>query len=775
MRNVSTRLLLALGLALLAGCSPTPSTSGSARLAVSTRKAVTSVPSGISRVTVTSSAEDMSPLPVELKLANGVWGGIIGDIPAGSDRTFQAQAFDSWGNLRFEGTASGITIGAGQSSLVAITLQEVNAPPPYINESPLIDSLVVSSSTVLAGDTLLLEATAHDPNESDSFWYSWSATGGYFFSDYNHTTAWQAPSSSGVYRLTLTVTDSAGTSSSISLEVVVHGGAEGSAEITISFNGSPGVSSVRASRSPLEVGQTTTVSAAASDLDGDTLSYAWSANCEGSWEDASSSTAQFTPTALPPGVCNNCHLTVTVSDDKGGQTTGTVALCVNTPSTGSHSPPSIARSYRSSDTASANQVLTYAVVASDPEGSALSFSWTANSGTLGTAASGPFNSSITWKAPLCAGVGVSPAITATVINAFGMTATRSFPITGLPTCAPGTWASTGALSTARQYATATLLPNGKVLVAGGYHSTYSYTYLATAELYDPATGTWSPAGAMASPRYQHTATLLPNGKVLVVGGYAGSSGALATAELYDPATGTWSQTSTMASTRYNHLATLLAHGKVLIAGGNGGSSGTLTKAELYDPATGTWSPTGSMTTSRQYATATLLPDGKVLVAGGSGYYSGLTAAELYDPATGTWRAARSMVSPRYNHSATLLPNGKVLVAGGYNYDPMATAEVYDPSTDKWSTTGSMISPRSSQTATLLPSGKVLAVGGASYYANQTTAEVYDPSTSTWSIAVPMTVPRSSHTATLLSNGDVLIAGGYSYWDGTLKAAELFKP
>ncbi len=779
MNNAFTRLLLVLGLALLAGCSPdssSPSDTGSAQFAVSISQALTSNPSNVSRVTVTSSAADLSPSSVNLTLSNGVWSGILGDIPTGAGRTFVAQAFDYSGTLRFQGTASGVTIGAEQSSLVAITLQEVNAAPPYNNEAPIIDSLVVSSSTVLVGGNISLAATAHDPNVRDSFWYSWSSTDGYFSSDYSGNATWYAPASSGSYTLTLTVTDSAGTSSSIAVVVVVHGGGEGSAEISVSFNNSPSVSAVSASLSPLDVGQKTTVSATATDADGDALSYTWSASCKGTWDNASSREAGFTPTELPSGMCNNCNLTVTISDGKGGQTTGTVALCVSSSASDSHAAPSISRSYRSSDTASANQVLSYEVAATDPQDSALTFSWMANAGTLGRATNGVSNSSNTWTAPLCVGAGVSPAITATVTNAFGLTATRSFPVTGLPTCAPGAWASTGSMSTARGYSTATLLSDGKVLVTGGYnYPYYSYNYLATAEVYDPAAGTWSATGSMSTARYQHTATLLANGKVLVAGGYSSSSN-LATAQLYDPATGTWSATGSMASARYRHTATLLPNGKVLVVGGYG-SSGYLATAELYDPSTGTWSAAGSMSTGRYQHTATLLPNGKVLIAGGyTSYSSSLATAQLYDPATGTWTTTGSMASSRYAHTATLLPNGKVLVAGGSTYyNTLAASEVYDPSTGLWSVTGSMVSPRSGQTATLLANGKVLVVGGAAYYNNETTAELYDPSTGTWGIVVTMTVPRSLQTATLLSSGDVLIAGGYSYWSSYLSAAELFKP
>ena len=139
--------------------------------------------------------------------------------------------------------------------------------------------------------------------------------------------------------------------------------------------------------------------------------------------------------------------------------------------------------------------------------------------------------------------------------------------------APFTFGNTGSLNTARYFHTATLLPNGKVLVAGGAGS--SGNYLASAELYNPASGSWTPTGSLANARYAHTATLLPNGKVLVAGG-AGTS-----TELYDPASGTWAVTGNLATGRLYHTATLLPNGKVLVAGGD--NIGSLASAELYDP------------------------------------------------------------------------------------------------------------------------------------------------------------------------------------------------
>src|SRR5207302_1098962 len=144
-----------------------------------------------------------------------------------------------------------------------------------------------------------------------------------------------------------------------------------------------------------------------------------------------------------------------------------------------------------------------------------------------------------------------------------------------------TWSETGSLITARAQHTATLLPNGKVLVTGG---TNNCCVFASAELYDPAAGSWTATGSLATARDHHTATLLPDGKVLVAGGYGGDGAYLASAELYDPASGTWAATGSLANKRYVHTATLLPNGKVLVAGGHDGN-GHLASAELYEPAT----------------------------------------------------------------------------------------------------------------------------------------------------------------------------------------------
>jgi Kelch motif len=327
--------------------------------------------------------------------------------------------------------------------------------------------------------------------------------------------------------------------------------------------------------------------------------------------------------------------------------------------------------------------------------------------------------------------------------------------------AAGTWSTTGSMTAARTLFgegefTATLLTDGRVLVAGGFQCSgvcSPVPNVASAELYNPITGSWSPTGSMTVAREFHTATRLLDGRVLVAGG--DSSGT--SAELYDPTTGTWSPTGSTSVGRFGFIATLLLDGRVLVAGG--GANGT--SAELYDPATGTWSPTGSTSVGRFGFPATRLRDGRVLVAGGG---ANNTSAELYDPTTGTWSPTGSMSVGRFGFPATLLMDGRVLIVGGGANG--TSAELYDPTTGAWSPTGST-SGRFFSTATLLMDGTVLVTGGSP---NGTSAELYDPTTGTWS-ATASTTACCFSSATLLLTGRVLVAGGFP--NGT--AAELFNP
>ena len=330
------------------------------------------------------------------------------------------------------------------------------------------------------------------------------------------------------------------------------------------------------------------------------------------------------------------------------------------------------------------------------------------------------------------------------------------------------FAATGSLAIGHGEASATLLPTGKVLIVGGWQVPNS---LSSAELYDPASGTWTATGSLANGRRLHTATLLPNGKVLVVGGLANENFGIVSAELYDPASGTWTTTGSPIKLRVRHTATLLPSGKVLVVGGDKAPA----SAELYDPASGTWTETARLGNGRNLHTATLLPNGKVLVAGGFNAASEyLASAELYDPANGTWTSTGSLGTARVIHTATLLPSGKVLVAGGYGPSVLASAELYDPASGTWTSTGSFAIARSYQTATLLPNGKVLVAGGFNASNDPiTSAELYDPAGGTWTTTASLVDARYQHMATLLPNGRVLVAGGIT-GSGSVNSAELYE-
>jgi hypothetical protein len=293
------------------------------------------------------------------------------------------------------------------------------------------------------------------------------------------------------------------------------------------------------------------------------------------------------------------------------------------------------------------------------------------------------------------------------------------------------------MATVRAGSTATLLPDGHVMFAGGYNCAPAGQdgSWASAELYDPATGTFSPTGSMAVPRQQHTATRMADGRVLIVGGLTGNRATaageitlvsyqtaetdhfLATAEVYDPTTGTFRVTGSMSTPHRGHTATLLQDGRVLVVGNGGESSPSGTAADLYDPATGKFSKTGSMKSGRWLHTATLLQDGRVLILGGRSPRDSVRAtAELYDPRSGAFSAAGSMHEGRQQHTATLLPDGRVLIAAGYWSDGqkwrvLSSTEMYDPGTKAFSPIGSMGTPRDGHAAVLLDDGRVLIVGG----------------------------------------------------------------
>jgi hypothetical protein len=248
------------------------------------------------------------------------------------------------------------------------------------------------------------------------------------------------------------------------------------------------------------------------------------------------------------------------------------------------------------------------------------------------------------------------------------------------------WYSVGRLLTPRLLITATVLRNGRVLVVGSSD---------TCEVYDPAQMVWKPTGSLHAPRSQHTATLLKTGEVLVAGGVGG--GFLRTAELYDPIRQVWLQTTSLPQDTFGHTATLLPNGNVLVAGGMDNLGRGRTDCLLYDRATQTWTDTTPLNVGRTNHTATPMSNGWVMVVGGYGQLGEvLNSAEMFDPGPKEWRQTSALHVARIGHTTTLLPNGDMLVAGGSN-----SCEKYDSIRNAWDFTGFLNTARGYHTATLL--------------------------------------------------------------------------
>jgi hypothetical protein len=360
-----------------------------------------------------------------------------------------------------------------------------------------------------------------------------------------------------------------------------------------------------------------------------------------------------------------------------------------------------------------------------------------------------------------------------------------FSVVGAPwPSGTGTVAEIAAMHIARASHTSTLLPNGKVLIAGGFAgSGGEYNPYRTAELYDPSSGTFQSAAEMTIGRSGHTATLLKNGKVLIVGGWTGRYDLRGSAEIYDPAANTFTPTGNLVIERAGNTATLLADGRVLVAGGEDRQENAIVNAEIYDPATGKFTATGGMADPRGAHTATALRDGRVLiVGGGSGHYPSQNVyrtAELYDPATGKFSSAGQMSVGRHKHAAILLRSGKVLIVGGSDnrdwHGEYASAEIYDPVSRTFIVTGAMNTSRFKLPAAvaLLSNGRVLVAGGGPF------AEVYDETTGTFTmVSGSLGAARFFASTTLLSGGRALITGGYAENSGSLPAtpaAWLYQP
>ncbi|PWU19155.1 MAG: hypothetical protein C5B50_07265 [Verrucomicrobia bacterium] len=325
--------------------------------------------------------------------------------------------------------------------------------------------------------------------------------------------------------------------------------------------------------------------------------------------------------------------------------------------------------------------------------------------------------------------------------------------------ASGNFSRTGSMNFARLYHSATLLANGQVIVVGGI---YGLGAEQSAELYNPANNKFTLAGNLNTGRWQHQAALLPDGRVLVAGGFDTNDNFSAAAELFNPSTGTWTATGSMSTGRVDFVLITLPNGLVLAAGGNGYNV-TFSSAELYNPATGGWIPTGNLTAPFSLGNGVLLHNGQVLAG-----------AHVYDSSTGVWTTTTP--PPKGWGFAGLLPNGLAWANG---------QEFYDPSTTQWT---SFAPPSSGGGFAILSTEQVLAAGNVFYvnarpYPTEETgklAQLWNLSTLTWTSTGNLNVSRIHQTMTLLPNGQVLVAGGESFDKSSnrlvpIASAEIYTP
>jgi Kelch motif len=272
---------------------------------------------------------------------------------------------------------------------------------------------------------------------------------------------------------------------------------------------------------------------------------------------------------------------------------------------------------------------------------------------------------------------------------------------------------------------------------------------------------------LRTARAVHTATTLPSGQVLVVGGMADGGGSLSSVELFDAAHNSLQELGSLSERRASHTATLLSNGRVLIAGGYNGEY--LESIEVFDPSERRFLPADSLVEPRSGQTATLLPDGRVLFVGGVGRgWTFLRSAELYDPKTGRSELVGSMIVPRESHTATLLADGRVLIIGGHsgrreNMRVYASAELFDPRTRRFETADALAIARHKHDALRLADGRVIIIGGADHTdrVHYATTEIYNPRTQTFEQGPSMANRRYkiAGTSVLLSSGNVLVTSG----------------
>lgn len=326
---------------------------------------------------------------VNLANYDDTWGGFVGSIPTGTDRSFTASAYDAGDNLIYEGTATGVTIVSGETASVYIRLDDMIPADPYENVAPVIDALSLSTASIEPEGTISLAVTAHDENPEDTLTYQWSATGGSFDNATLEFPVWTAPLTLDTYTLTITVTDSHGSTATMSVDVVVETGVS-QAIVNTEFNTFPVVSDVSADLTGIDVNESTNLNVIASDVDMDSLTYIWSSDCGGNFDDNTLQTPVFTaPSSYPAD--NKCVLTVAVDDGRGGNNSGSLTVHIRTPSEANLAPV-ILSTFQSTTECLKQESVTFSVEAADPEMQPLTFTWSASGGSLGTPVSTVYTS-----------------------------------------------------------------------------------------------------------------------------------------------------------------------------------------------------------------------------------------------------------------------------------------------------------------------------------------------------------------------------------------------
>jgi hypothetical protein len=406
---------------MIGGCHPSADPMGQAQVSVLALST-----SDVAKVNLTVTGPAFSqPMVFSLFKQSNLWGGLLGGLPAGGNAMFTASASDNTGAEIFHGLATNVTIVAGQVVTVVITAQQTSAPTPFSNATPVIDALVVSATDVVPGAVVQLQATAHDPNPGDAITYLWTAAAGTLSATNTPNVSWTAPASEGSYELDIKVTDNHGASATTSVTIhVANANGKGQAAVTVEFNQWPVVNQVTAKPAWVVLGQPTALAASAVDGDNDPLTYAWTSSCAGTFSDTTAAPS-FMLSGQPS--TSACTLTVTVSDGRGGSTTGDLTVPVGIPTL--NQAPVVLATVQSTASAHPGQTITLQASAADLEGGALTFAWSPPAGVLGTQVDDANGSTFTFTAPS----GSSPTwtVTFTATDMLGAASHQDFSIANL--------------------------------------------------------------------------------------------------------------------------------------------------------------------------------------------------------------------------------------------------------------------------------------------------------------------------------------------------------